>query len=502
MRSQASAQGGRILPPLQQHAPVSCLFPAADAKHIHVLAGAPDGGDLVTQASAEDVAKLCSVLLLGLPTDERRSALRKISSYASKHYSEATGKDGRFDIVPITELMPEDATIPQLAQVWNGLALLLLALGSASADTSVGTVVANAGSMASGAPFASDPLVGERQNEVILAKAILEAALLDDSTAKQWFADMQLTNALQQLVEHAKTGTSDAGGSVETDLEILRDLYDCAEHELPLGGSPLSGSVLSDFFSNLADAGKKAIGTAISKAGQAIAAPTNGAEPKGPADIAPVTQGPETANESSQAALDASAQSAAEAVSGSVAAAKAALQQAKEAMEGGSATIAENQARLKNAALQAARLQWAEALLSAPDEVATILSAATPNMADSGSFLQSMLATLPAAKATGNLGTIKSMLYALKAAAGRGDGVADSLYSLISGDAMLEAVGAAPAEPADVVAAHSGLADAIARQRASLRTFALDLKSRSGARQDETATVLPDGEPTDESHAL
>jgi hypothetical protein len=101
--------------------------------------------------------------------------------------------------------------------------------------------------------------------------------------------------------------------------------------------------------------------------------------------------------------------------------------------------MADYQAKVKNAALEAAKLQWAEALLDAPEAVAQILAQVAPNASDPGSFIQTVLSCLPAAKATGNFGTIKALVYALRAAVAKGDGAAESLYSLIAGDPLITA---------------------------------------------------------------
>jgi len=390
------------------------------------MSGDPTVTNSVTELTPESVAQLISVLLAGLPIHVRRDAvsmamgkLRTLSN---------TDNEGRIDIVPLPSVLPQDATVEQTARLWNGLMLLLLSLASSDGQTSVGTVTANAAALASGSPFASDPMVGERQNEVLLAKAILEAALLDDATAKKWFEDNNLAQALEQIVVASKAGRTDAEPIAVSAQDALSELYDCVMHEQPLGGDVLEGGALADFFSDTWANLKKGVGEAIQGLGTKVATRLGASSPS--ADVSgQAANGAVTTQTTADAAADAS-----EAVSEELSAAKEAVAKAKAALDGGQANIAEYQAKLSDAALQNAKLQWAEAILNAPSDVAKILSAASPNMADPSSFLQSMLSTLSAAKATGNLGTIKAMLYALKAAASKGDTAADSLYSLITGD--------------------------------------------------------------------
>lgn len=407
--------------------PVSILVPGADVRRLRTLAGDAAGGEtIVTEASPVDIAKVCAAMILGLQPSDRREAIRWITSFITKAGSRSV------DVVPIPALMPSDATVEQIAQMWNGLMLMLLALGSASADTSVGTVIANASSMASGQPFASDPSAAERQNEVILAKAILEAHLLGDAEASKWFRDAGLADALSALAASRDHGSTDAAQYQQAADERAQAIYDCYAHQLPLGGDVMAGGAIADFFrdawAGLKDATSKGIGNALSQLGTKIAG--NGAAP---------AQG--TEQEKPTKELDASDQAEAGNVTQSVAAgveeAKQALKAAQDKLVAGNESIESYREELKKTALQSARLQWAKALLEAPDDVATILSATSPNMADPGSFLHSMLATLPAAKETGNIGVLKSLLYALRSAIASGDTQASSLYSLISGDPQL-----------------------------------------------------------------
>lgn len=402
---------------------VRCILPGADVSRMYALSGDAADTGLVTRASAKDVGRVCAALLSGLDSDDRRTASRIALSNTTRE---------KLSLVPLPGMLPEDASTEQLACLWNGLMLMLLALASADRNTSVGTVIANASSMASGKPFASDPAAAERQNEVLLAKAILEAHLLDDAEANKWFEDHQLKQALARLSGSASLGGSDADSSDDAAAtEYLQQLYDCAVHGKPLGGDVMSGGILADFFSDAWKDIKSGIGSALSKTGQKLTQSNSTVD-----KVVGGTDGSATLSDSEDenAGGELSLESAQSAVSSGVASAKDAMAQARAALESGQESLANYQEKLKKTSLQEARLQWAQAFLDAPEDVATILSAASPNLADPASFIQSMLATLPAAKATGNLGTIKALMYALKAAASKGDGSADTLYGLLTGD--------------------------------------------------------------------
>jgi len=426
-----------------------CLIPEADKAHLRFLAGEPTMNGIVQTASPRDVAGLMAVLLSGLSPADRRDALRMASAQTS---------GPRKDVVPISALMPENASIEQLRAMWNGLALLLLSLGSASSDTSVGSVVANASSMASGVPFASDPMVGERQNEVLLAKAILEAALLGDEEAKSWFKDNQLGPALERVAAYSAGGSSDADPRVISAMEKIGSLYDCMMHEEPLGGDIMNGGAISDFLKDSFGGLKKAVSQSVKDAASDLSAgvdkslkiddrsntadgaedmrsirPINrvlSAEPD--RDVASKVVASRASTGESEHATPTN--NAVNALSDSIAEAKEALDAAKAAMGASRESMAGYQTKLKNAALQSAKLQWAQQILEAPEEVAAILAATSPNMSDAGTFLQSMLATLPAAKSTGSLGTLKALVYALRSATSSGQSAGQSLYDLISGD--------------------------------------------------------------------
>jgi len=427
MKQVSDARAGRRVLPSLERKPIRCILPwASGSAFTRVLSGDPTITSQVKSASAADVGKFVAAQLMSLDPRDRDMALRIASSKA---------KGKRMDIVPISALMPEDADVAQIATLWNGLALMLLSLGTASADTSVGTVVANATSMASGVPFASDPMVAERQNEVLLAKAILEAALLDDAAAKKWFADNKLAEALQHQIEVSAYGSTDMNGVAEDAYSRLAKLYDCYVHEEPLGGDAFEGGVIGDFFKNTWNGLKAGLGTAIKTVSDKVVGDLRRGSTDAGGDAADSTSGgaesdPETAGSTDRGETA----DLPEVVATELSAAKKAVESAKASLDKGQNNIADYRAKLQDAALQQAKLQWAEAVLSAPTEVATMLSATTPNMADPASFLQTVLSSLAAARATGNVGTLKALLYALKAAAGRGDLSADSLYSMLSGD--------------------------------------------------------------------
>lgn len=459
-----------------------CFIPEADKRHLRALSGDPDMTGVVKEASPSSVGRLFGALLTGLPYSQRREAVREAMAFA------ATDKNGdAHDVVPLSALFPPDANVDQVRKLWNGLALMLLALGSASSDTSVGTVVANANAMATGAPFASDPMVGERQNEVVLAKAILEAALLDDETAQQWFKDNELLGALSRVAEYSYGGSSDADPRVISAMDRVGSLYDCVQHDEPLGGDVLNGGAVADFFKSTWNGVKQGLSDAIGKVASSAQQSLSGKAGGAAAPSAARTNANVAAEAKQNASADAKQTTdATQVLSDQISAAKEAVEQAKAAMEDGKESLANYQAKLRDSALKSAKLQWAQAILESPDEVATILSATNPNMSDPGTFLQTMLATLPAAKQTGNLGTIKALVYALRSAASKGDGSANSLYELIAGD---------PVEQIDL---SLGMTGALKTQREVVKDILGDaLDGPTAGEHTSAASILPGRESSE-----
>lgn len=397
---------------MRRESPVFLCIPHSDVSHMRALQGDAQVTSKVIDSDPASVGKYMAAMLRGLDYQDRRTAL---------HYAYEGMNGQKLASVPLPGLLPDDATIEQINRIKNGWHLMLLSLGTASANTSVGTVVANATSMATGRPFASDPTVAERPNEVILSKALLELALLGDKEANEWMDDNDLKGALAASAAESSVGATDDSPVIEDEMKRLADAYDCYLHDKPMGGDAAHYSNLASFWDEIWNGVKSGAKSAWET--------VNGSSSDG--DAAGAGRDNATSDGESQ---EMGATDAAASVTSSLKEAVKAVDDAKKAMEDGNANLVTYREKLRDAALQQARLQWAESILSTPDDVASILAAANPNMSDPGAFLQSMLSTLPAAKTTGNLGTIKALIYALKAAAAKGDGSADTLYSLLSGD--------------------------------------------------------------------
>jgi len=354
---------------------------------VRAITGDPEVTSVAVEPSDKEVSLLIAALLRSLPIQDRRDAI-------SMALAKAQGPVQ--PIVPIAAMLPADATVDVAAKMLNGMFLMTLALGGASADTSVGTVLATASAMAQGTPFASDPLSAERQNEVILAKAILEAMLLGDKDAQEVYESLGLKDALESLNATASAGTTDADAQWRPEGERIKDIYDCMQHNMPLGGD---ASSVVEFIRN---AWNNAGPVAPKEAGRSLRV-TSAADAK-----ASVSEG--------------------------VTQARAALERAKEALGTGENSVSKYQEEMQQATLEMAKLQWAKAMLEAPDSVATILAASTPNVADVTTFLQSMLGVLPAAKQTGNVSTLKSLISAIRAAVSSGGSSGEALAAMLSGE--------------------------------------------------------------------
>jgi hypothetical protein len=390
--------------------------------------------------------------------------------------------------------MPVEATLAQARALVNGLWLLLLSLGTSDQTTSAGTIAAQAASMASGTPYASDPLAPERANEVLLAKSILESLLLSDEAAAQWRDKMKILPALEMAAAEsavgAKPGEADDGAVTPDD--VINDVYDCIRHQLPLGGTPIAGGLgdqLKRAWGDIKDAASAAVSSSISAAKDAL---LNGrqdtsavedidskatgyynsallsassrvgsehpswtkdqimAEARTQAEKETAMRYPlsKYAQQSASAAELRSAQSTsadndgvdivnlgddADLLNATTSEAQAALEDAMRRLQASEGAVIDYQSRLKDAAMRSGKLAWASAMLKAPEDVAKMLTLVAPNTASAQTFLQSLLSLLPAAKQTGSLSTLKALISSIRAAMSSGGGDA-SLLNLLTGD--------------------------------------------------------------------
>jgi hypothetical protein len=97
-------------------------------------------------------------------------------------------------------------------------------------------------------------------------------------------------------------------------------------------------------------------------------------------------------------------------LSSAVADTRKALEEARAMVDRGRQSLSDYQNDLEKRAKEAARLDWAQALLDAPDDVSVMLALVTPNMTSVSGALTSAFDLFRAAKKTGSAGSLYSLL--------------------------------------------------------------------------------------------
>lgn len=449
------------------------------ARKTAALAGGPDSAVSVTKMNPYTAKKVCEFLLSGLDPADRRYVRNTIDISGPQQ-----------PVIPWFECLPEDATPEQTRRLMNGVGIGLLALGSAAGDTPTSTILQNASSMASRNLLAADPLSPVQPNEVTLASLLLQAFTVDPELKERIAKSDAFQRALAQCTEAAELmrPTEEAPSSGDP---VEDAVYDCIKHQYPLGGRPLAGgfwSTIKDAFSGTKDkleerAGEVAENVAGSVEGDIAEASeqdnVKAAEyyqsrlaywkdryaalyPNSPAsDVQTMAQraaareavarwgdnftdpdhvlgsdvtgtgqsNPSTSGLITQETVDSAAK---------------ALQDAIKSMQAAESSVEDYKKKAKQQAEIQAKLQWANSFLNADSDVATILALSDPKFSDVDSFLSSVLSVLPAAKQTGSMSTLRSLLRAVRAAASKGDFSDESMMAILTGDpAAVDALAAA-----------------------------------------------------------
>lgn len=451
------------------------------------LAGAPIQGISSSMSRDSAVAWIAHVLSMMDPSERRSVANQALASISGPRQAH----------VPFFACIPSDADQHQASALIDGLGTMLLALGSAASDESASTIAAKAASIASRQPFAADPLAPASPNEVSLAKMLLDAYLADEGLRDEVFHSEPFRQALEAVA--AEAGMESASSVVregelaedsmsEEELRLQRAIYDCVTHAYPLGGFPMAGGKFKDWIKKagqkigafikdvdgLASDGQKAREQAVrvKRASEADRQkfweerekqlhPTFTAKQiSDRARSAAAAEAAEAAAAANGSAADAVAAESegSTALTDSVSASRQLLDEALAKLTEAKGNMAAQQEQIRADARDYAKLLWANEILQAGDDVADILAGVRPSTSDPGSFISTALSILPAAKASGNLTTIKAVANAIRAAATRSGVAEGSVLSLLTGDP--EALAAQDTEVATPVA----VADSISRR--------------------------------------
>lgn len=435
------------------------------------LQGAPESVASSATTPAAAVAWITHILSALDPMERRRAISLALSRASGPRQSH----------VPFFACIPDDATQPQASALIDGLGTLMLSLGASGAADSVSTVAARAASIASRQPFASDPNTIASPSDVSLAKMLLDAYLADETLRDEIFRSDPFRQALEAVTAEAAGETAAAVAAEANmapdllspdELELQRRIYDCIVHQFPLGGEPYAGGKLGDWLKKAAGKVKQFFTSADKAAGDNYAkeresvwrerlleanpdmsAKELDAEAKkraqydsdvkyGRPDVSSsrglMGRGPEAKSQpadSSQAGdTPSSSDEAAESLDAAVMETKQLIDNAIAQIAEARGSLDQQKQKLHSDALDYAKLLWASELLASSDDVAEILAGVRPNASDPSAFITSVLSVLPAAKASGNLTTLKALANAVRAAASKSGMAEGSILSMLSGD--------------------------------------------------------------------
>lgn len=432
------------------------------------LAGDPIIQGAVTRCAPDNAAALISAILVQMdPGDRSRVVQRAISSVAG--HKKLPG-------VPWFAAFSTRFTPDQSLKLLNGLGMILLSAGAATEGEQVGQMLSRAASLSTGAPYAGDP-ANFSCADPVLAKAIMELVTSSGALTELVRTRPELLSYLEDVASGQNAKMATVAPSDSTLEQVRLKIYDCVMNQQPLGGDPLVGGPLLDalkegvqrFVSGGVAASASATAQSLMTNAQTPVAFYNaallngisarqgvdsasalreaqieaynatvekyGADEVGtagisdPSDLASPSSDASVADNSGSGTLSVatSLETTREAATKALADAVAAINGAKETSEKMQQTAAVR-------ARDVSRLQWASALLQAPDSVADLLVQVDPNMRDVTGALQSCLAMLPAAKSTGSISSLKALSAALRSAMTSGSETANTLSALVSGD--------------------------------------------------------------------
>jgi hypothetical protein len=383
----------------------------------------------------------------------------------------------------------------------------LMALGSARSGDSADDIMARWASIASRQPFACDPTAAQSISDENLAQMILRASMISPEVAEL----LSKNPHFESLLHQAASMDENAGQAV--DESVAHAVYDCIQHNDPLGGD----SAVAEAWHNIVNTLKTGAATAIKSAGNALADRIAGARqdanlstsaaPKGAwkhalgAKLPNLLSREQLKKAVEDAAANASESSDSESIAkvldyfnerlaywrqmldepvqgdyvssqavslamkdvagkfgpsvseslsklmslngvgqqssmlnDAVADTRKALEEARAMVNRGKQSLSDYQTDLEQRAKEAARLDWAQALLDAPDDVSVMLALVTPNMTSVSGALTSAFDLFRAAKKTGSAGSLYSLIRSFVKSGALND---TDFVSSLSGDPAL-----------------------------------------------------------------
>ena len=363
--------------------------------------------------STKQYAALMTGILLSCDPYDRRSIVRDALA--------AAGAQPRMGHSYLAMFVPESVTPKQAHAIVTGQGIELAALNRAAGSETVDQVIESAIGNATGAPMASDPS-NPAASTVPLVRALAAAMQTYPEVARAVATSPELSQFISRNVGN----------------------FDCGSEMYYLGGKPLAGGRLSDWWnrvkttfskkaSDAANADDTVAAAASQTLGSLLGTLNTGLSDEANLEIAKSILPSAAADSSSSAASSAVSTSAAEKSVSSVSeVVQSDLASAKAQLESIMSQAENSKATATQLTRQASKLNWALAALNASDDVADAFGQVTPDFETVGDTLATMTSLIPAAKSTGSISGTKALSQALGAAVSalKGSPEGDSVINL------------------------------------------------------------------------
>lgn len=354
------------------------------------------------------LAKVIAALISGVAPGDRRDVVYQALSYAP-----ATKRS----VIPWFGGIPKTAPVDQVRRVLNGIGARILAMGASGPGTTVAQIEKYASSLATGLPYAGDPITPE-PGSIPLATAMTLAVGAAHSAA-------DISDEHKALVDKVLNAAG----------EVSAAQYRVVPSDM--NSSPLSGN----FWSSLWDKVKSAAPSVAAGAARGLTMAADQAvaeqqreewEKRSKDGLSPIDPGiPGYYPEYQMMPYGYVGGSG---ISGQV---TYAMQQTREQLRQAVAQIqrqAESMASVRQAAEDSvrdmSRMTWGASALEAGDEAATLMAMVKPDFSTAKTTLATVWELIPAAKRSGDLTLWSALVGSVKAAMSRGDLTPSALTAL------------------------------------------------------------------------
>lgn len=354
------------------------------------------------------LAKVIAALISGVSPGDRRDVV-----YQALAYAPATKRS----IIPWFGGIPKNAPVDQVRRVLNGIGARILAMGASGPETTVAQIEKYASSLATGLPYAGDPVVPE-SGSIPLATAMTLAVGAAHSAA-------DISDEHKQLVDKVLNAAGEVSAAQYTIVPSNMDT------------SPLSGN----FWSSLWDKMKSAAPSVAAGAARGLTMAADKAvadqqreewESRARSGMTPIDAGGSYYYPEYQMMPYGTVGGGG--VSNQV---TYAMQQTREQLRQAVAQIqrqAESMASVRQAAEDSvrdmSRMTWGASALEAGDEAATLMAMVKPDFSTAKTTLATVWELIPAAKRSGDLSLWSALVGSVKAAMSRGDLTPSALTAL------------------------------------------------------------------------